>query len=98
MAKPLFYPLPSCLATLTFQVVFSCNMRGDGCWGEDFAEQAGQLAPLAIFSGAAHGTCQRFESSQGGNLRLQFVDGARRGGLVQDLFLSRLHLIVWCIF
>ena len=57
-------------------------------------EQIGQLLPLPVVAGAADGHGQALQTPERGQLQLQLVDGARRGGLVQHLLLDRLHLLV----
>ena len=71
-----------------------CHLIGESCGRKNDAEQARQLAPLAVLTTAAHGTGQRFEAPERCDLGLQLVDGARRRGLVQDLCFSGFHLIV----
>ena len=71
-----------------------CHLIGDGRGRKNDAEQAGQLAPLAVLAAATHGTGERFEAPEGGDLGFQFVDSARGGRLVQDLCFSGFHLVV----
>ena len=56
--------------------------------GEDFAEQAGEFGPLGIGAAAAHGERLGFERLERFDLAAQFGDGARRGGLVEDVLLG----------
>jgi hypothetical protein len=72
------------------------NAVADGGRGEDFGEQAGQLAPLGI--GAAAADCQRldFQPFQGFDLDAQFGDRAGGGGLVENFFLGGSDFVVGC--
>ena len=71
------------------------HLIGDGRGRKNDAEQARQLAPLAVLAAAAHGAGERFKTPEGGDLGLQLVDGARGGRLIQDLLFSGFHLVVW---
>ena len=64
---------------------------------EDLAEQAGEFAPLTILAAAAHGECERFKSSEGGDFGFEFADGARRRRLIEDLLLGSFDLVIWRI-
>src|SRR5207244_13415186 len=61
---------------------------------ENLAEQAGELAPLPVLAAAPHSQREGLEAPKRLDLRLQLGDGARRGGLIEDLLLSSLDLIV----
>ena len=71
---------------------------GDGGGGEDLAQQACQFAPLGVLAAAADAERERFQAFQRLDLSLQLGDGARRGGLIEDLLLGGLDLVVRRIF
>ena len=66
--------------------------------GEDFAEQAGQLAPLGVRAAAANGERERLQALQGLDLGLQLGDGAGGGRLVENLFLGGFDFVVRRVF
>ena len=67
---------------------------GDGGGCEDLADNPRQLTPLRVLTAAAQGQGQGFQPPERGDLRLELLDGARGGGLIEDFLFSRLDLVL----
>src|SRR5437773_1919937 len=66
--------------------------------GHSVSKESRKFAPLRISSASAHGKGQVLQTRKRRDFRLQFLDRASRGGLIENLFFGGLDFVLRRIF